>query len=119
MLGPRPRLHNVIRRVLQNERAFDLYNNNELAFNIAAGLGTIPYIQQSLNSDYEKYKKEKEEREARAYIDPAYAKIERYRIKKDIDFIMNSPIADNPILNPRYDFLINRLNKINLSLIHI
>jgi hypothetical protein len=69
--------------------------------------------QNYLGNSYEQYKEEREREEEIKFRDPKYAEEERKRNRKDIDFIMNSDIKDNPIINPMYDKMIDKLKKLN------
>ncbi len=112
MLG---RQQNGLLRTMQNYAnniGQDLFTGNTGFFaNIAmAGILTT---QNYLSNSYEQYKEEKEQEEEIKFRNPKYAEEERRRNRKDIDFIMNSDIKDNPIINPMYDRLINKLKKLN------
>lgn len=112
MLG---RQQNGLLRTMQdyaNHIGQDLMTGN-IGFFANVAMAGILTTQNYLGNSYEQYKEEREQEEEIKYRDPRYAEEERKRNRKDIDFIMNSDIKDNPIINPMYDRLIDKLKKLN------
>lgn len=90
----------------------DIMNDN-IGFFANVAVAGVMTAQNYLGNSYKQYKEEKEEEEEIKFRNPRYAEEERRRNRKDIDFIMNSELKDNPILNPVYDKLIDKLKKLN------
>lgn len=112
MLG---RQQNGLLRTMQdyaNHIGQDLMTGN-IGFFANVAMAGILTTQNYLSNSYEQYKEEREQEEEIKFRNPKYAEEERRRNRKDIDFIMNSDIKDNPIINPMYDRLIDKLKKLN------
>jgi len=101
-------------------------NIRDYVFNTAR-ISTLGFLGGSLikqGRDYFGYKTEKEiedelrkenekKEQLQMYKNPEFAKTERQRVQKKIEFIKSTPLVDNNVINTKYNKMLNRLNALN------